>query len=248
MAERIDPWRVKVISLVPEAFPGILSCSVTGNALRSGFWQLETIDLREFGVGKHRNVDGRPAGGGAGMVLRPDVVAAALEHAAEDAPGDRAIWPVVCLSPRGRPFRQQDAIRWSGTRGMTLLCGRFEGIDERIAEEFDLDEISIGDFVLSGGEIAAHALIDATVRLIPRVLGNRDSAAEDSFTDGLLEYPQYTNPGFWRGRHIPELLVSGNHARIAEWRRMQSESCTRDRRPDLWYEYCALRGMDPGSD
>ncbi len=226
-------WTAQVITLIPEAFPGILGASNTGAALAEGLWCLRTIDIREFGVGRHRTVDGTPAGGGAGMVMRPDVAAAALDHALHDAPRDRAVWPVICLSPRGAPFCQHTASRLSKARGATILCGRFEGIDERVIEEYRLEEISIGDFVMTGGEIAAMALIDATVRLIPRVLGNSESVQDESFSSGLLEYPQYTRPAEWRGRKVPDVLLSGHHAKVDRWRRNESDRLTRQRRPDL---------------
>lgn len=226
-------WTARVITLFPEVFPGVLGASLTGKALDSGQWALEPIDLRPFGEGKHRNVDDTPAGGGAGMVLRADVLSHALDHAATDTP-DRARWPVIYLSPRGRPFDQETARRFAKSDGVTLLCGRFEGVDERVLEDYQIEEISLGDFVMTGGEIAAQAVIDATVRLLPGVLGNADSAVEESFSNGLLEHPQYTRPAEWRERPIPPVLQSGNHAEIAKWRYAQSESLTKTRRPDLW--------------
>ena len=227
-------WRAKIVTLFPEAFPGVLGLSLTGKALDAGLWQLETIDLRPFGLGKHRNVDDTPAGGGAGMVLRADVVAAALDHAAAGTPANRADWPVIYMSPRGKPFTQADARRWAAAQGVTILCGRFEGVDERVLEAYGVEEVSIGDFVLTGGELAAQVVIDATVRLREGVLGNAESATEESHSNGLLEHPQYTRPADWQGRAIPEVLMSGNHKKIAEWRRAQSEALTRERRPDLW--------------
>jgi tRNA (guanine37-N1)-methyltransferase len=227
-------WEARIITLFPEAFPGTLGLSLTGKALDQGLWRLETIALRPFGEGKHRNVDDTPAGGGAGMVLRPDVVARALDAAAEDAPQDRALWPVVYLSPRGRPFTQDTARRWAGARGITLLCGRFEGVDQRVLDAYGIEEVSLGDFVLTGGEIAAQAMLDATVRLLPGVLGNAASTEEESFAEGLLEHPQYTRPQLWEGREIPPVLLSGNHGEIARWRRAEAERLTRARRPDLW--------------
>ncbi len=241
-------WTAKVITLFPEAFPGTLGLSLTGRALDQGLWALEPLDLRAFGEGKHRNVDDTPAGGGAGMVLRPDIVARALRMAAIGTPGDRARWPVIYLSPRGRPFDQATARRLAQAEGVTLLCGRFEGVDQRALEYFEVEEISLGDFVLTGGEIAAQALIDATVRLIPRVLGNQASVEEESFSEGLLEHPHYTRPALWEGRAIPEILLSGNHAKIADWRRQMAERLTQERRPDLWRAYRAERGMDPDGD
>ena len=213
-----------------------------------GLWSLEPLDLRPFGEGRHRNVDDNPAGGGAGMVLRADIVGKALASAAIGTPPDRARWPVIYLSPRGRRFDQAMARRFATGDGLTLLCGRFEGVDERVLEQFGVEEVSLGDFVLTGGEIAAQALIDATVRLIPRVLGNHQSAEEESFSDGLLEFPQYTRPTLWEGRAIPEILLSGHHANIADWRRGMAERLTKERRPDLWRAYCAVHGRDPDED
>lgn len=227
-------FRAKIITLFPEAFPGTLGLSLTGKALDFGLWQLETIDLRDFGQGKHRNVDDTPAGGGAGMVLRPDVVDAAFRHARIGTPVDRARWPVIYLSPRGAPFTQCTARRLAQAEGLTLLCGRFEGVDQRVLDHHEVEEISLGDFVLTGGEIAAQAILDATVRLIPGVLGNAASTEEESFSDGLLEHPQYTRPAVWEGQDIPAVLQSGNHAEIARWRRAKAEELTRARRPDLW--------------
>ncbi len=241
-------WKAKVITLFPGAFPGVLGESLTGKALQDGLWQLQTLNLREFGEGRQRNVDDTPAGGGAGMVLRPDVLAKALTAAADGTPVDRDRWPVIYLSPRGRPFTQSMARRFATAEGMTLLCGRFEGVDERVIEHFSIEEVSLGDFVLTGGEIAAQALIDATVRLIPRVLGNQASTEEESFSDFLLEHPQYTKPAVWEGREIPEVLLSGHHGKIANWRRVMAERLTKQRRPDLWRAYCAKHNRDPDED
>lgn len=232
-------WTARIITLFPGAFPGVLGESLTGKALQEGLWSLETIDLRPFGEGKHRNVDDTPAGGGAGMVLRADVVARALDEAARGTSPDRGRWPLVYLSPRGRPFTQSIARRWAGAEGITLLCGRFEGVDQRVLDEYRVEEISLGDFVLTGGEIAAQAMIDATVRLLPGVLGNQSSTEEESFSEGLLEHPQYTRPAEWRGRAIPEVLMSGHHQRIDDWRRAQAKALTRERRPDLWSDWIA---------
>jgi len=229
-------WTARVITLFPAAFPGVLEQSLTGKAMDLGLWALETIDLRTFGEGRHRNVDDTPAGGGAGMVLRADVVARALRSADQGTPG-RARWPLAYLSPRGKPFDQAMARRWAAGDGVTLLCGRFEGVDERVLEHFGVEEVSLGDFVLTGGEIAAQAMIDATVRLLPGVLGNAASTEEESHSAGLLEHPQYTKPAVWEGREIPPVLLSGNHAEIARWRRAESERITRERRPDLWARY-----------
>jgi tRNA (guanine37-N1)-methyltransferase len=235
-------WRVKIITLFPDAFPGVLGQSLTGKALDMGLWALDAIDLRTFGIGKHRNVDDTPAGGGPGMVLRADVLDAALHHAAIRAVPDRAFWPVIYLSPRGARFDQAMARRFAGCAGMTMLCGRFEGVDQRLLDHHAVEEVSLGDFVLTGGEIAAQAVLDATVRLLPGVLGNQASAEEESFSEGLLEFPQYTRPTEWEGRTIPEVLQSGNHGAIAKWRRMQAEEVTQKRRPDLWDAY--LRPKD----
>ncbi len=241
-------WTARVITLFPEAFPGTLGLSLTGRALEQGHWTLETIDLREFGEGRHRNVDDTPAGGGAGMVLRADVMGRALDAAAAGTPGSRAKWPVIYLSPRGRRLDQAMVRRFAGCAGITLICGRFEGLDERVIEHYGVEEVSLGDFVLTGGEIAAQALIDATVRLIPRVLGNQASTQEESFSTGLLEHPQYTKPAVWKGRAIPDILLSGHHAKINDWRREEAERLTRERRPDLWRAYRAAHGGDPDGD
>ncbi|MFN6951733.1 MAG: tRNA (guanosine(37)-N1)-methyltransferase TrmD [Albidovulum sp.] len=241
-------WLARIITLFPEAFPGTLGLSLTGKALAEGIWALQTIDLRVFGVGRHRNVDDTPAGGGAGMVLRADVVAGALDEAAIGTPPDRARWPVVYLSPRGRPFDQTTARRWAATDGITLLCGRFEGVDQRVLDHYAVEEVSLGDFVLTGGEIAAQAMLDATVRLLPGVLGNASSTEEESHSHGLLEHPQYTRPAVWEGREIPAVLMSGHHGEVAKWRRAESERLTRERRPDLWRAHLSSKpGDETGS-
>ncbi len=227
-------WVARVITLFPEAFPGVLAASLTGKALQDGLFRIETFDLRSFGEGKHRNVDDTPAGGGAGMVLRADVMGRAIRFAMKGVHSDRARWPLVYLSPRGKKFDQAMAQRFAGTDGMTMICGRFEGLDERVIEHFDIDEVSIGDFVMTGGEIAAQAVLDATVRLMPGVLGNAASTEDESFTEGLLEYPQYTRPAEWEGRTIPDVLTSGDHGAVEKWRRAEAERITRERRPDLW--------------
>ena len=216
----------------------MLGESLTGRALKDRLWALETTHLREFGEGRHRNVDDTPAGGGAGMVMRADVMSRAIEAATAGAPPTR---PLLYLSPRGRRFDQAMAQHLSEGPGLTMICGRFEGLDERVIEHYGITEVSLGDFVLTGGEIAAQAMIDATVRLLPGVLGNAASTEEESFTSGLLEHPQYTRPAEWNGRQIPEVLLSGNHAKIAEWRQEQAEALTRARRPDLWQAYTARR-------
>lgn len=227
-------WQARIITLFPEAFPGTLGLSLTGKALQQGLWQLHTHNLRDFGIGKHRNVDDTPAGGGAGMVMRADVVGPAIEAAQSHA---RGRWPILYMSPRGRPFDQEMARDLARCDGVTMLCGRFEGIDERVIDHFGMTEVSLGDFVMTGGEIAAQAMLDATVRLLPGVLGNAQSAVDESHYVGLLEHGQYTRPATWQGRPIPDVLTSGNHAEIEKWRREQSESLTRSRRPDLWQKY-----------
>ncbi len=230
-------WQARVITLLPDAFPGVLGQSLTGKAMDLGLWRLDTIDLRRFGQGKHRNVDDTPAGGGAGMVLRADVVDAAIAEGLAGAGPDRDRWPLIYLSPRGRAFDQAMARRFAACAGLTMLCGRFEGVDQRLLDHHQIEEVSLGDFVLTGGEIAAQALLDATVRLLPGVLGNAASTVEESFSDGLLEHPQFTKPPVWEGREIPPVLLSGNHAEIAKWRRAQAQALTQTRRPDLWAAY-----------
>jgi tRNA (guanine37-N1)-methyltransferase len=219
--------RFTVLTLFPELFPGPLGASLAGRALERGLWALHTVNMRDFGLGAHRAVDDAPFGGGAGMVLRPDVVAAALDSV--PGPGRR-----ICLSPRGAPLTQALVQDLAAEPAITLLCGRYEGVDQRALDARACEEISIGDYVLSGGEIAALALMDAVVRLIPGVMGNAQTPAEESFgPEGLLEYPHYTRPGVWEGRAVPGVLLSGNHAAIAAWRAEQALATTRARRPDL---------------
>jgi len=227
----VGVWQARVITLFPESFPGILGSSLSGKALQDGLWQLHTHDLRAFGIGRHRNVDDTPAGGGPGMVLRADVVGPAIEEAMARAHG---IWPLVYLSPRGRPFTQAMAQDWARGDGVTLLCGRFEGVDQRVLDHYQIQEVSLGDFVLTGGEIAAQAMLDATVRLLPGVLGNAASVEDESHSSGLLEHPHYTRPAVWQGRDIPDVLMSGHHGDIAAWRHDMSRRLTKERRPDLW--------------
>jgi tRNA (guanine37-N1)-methyltransferase len=235
-------FTVKIITLFPEAFPGTLGLSLTGKALDLGLWRLLPIALRPFGEGKHRNVDDTPAGGGAGMVLRADVLDRALSEAAVGATPDRLKWPLIYLAPRGRPFDQAMARRFAACDGITMICGRFEGIDQRVIDHHAIEEVSLGDFVLTGGEIAAQAMLDATVRLLPKVLGNQASTEEESFSDGLLEHPQYTKPAEWQGLPIPDVLQSGHHGEIAKWRKAQAEELTKRRRPDLWQAYVRKKG------
>lgn len=222
-------FRATVLTLYPEMFPGALGVSLAGKALERGDWSLETVQIRDFGLGRHRAVDDTPAGGGAGMVLRADVLGSAIDHAA--AGGDPR--PKLLMSPRGKPLTQARVRELAAGPGVVIVCGRFEGVDQRVIEARNLEEVSIGDYILSGGEPAALVLLDAVVRLLPGVMGNEDSGGEESFENGLLEHPHYTRPPEWEGRAIPEMLMSGNHGKIAKWRREQAGTLTRERRPDL---------------
>ncbi len=224
-------WTAKVLTLFPEMFPGPLAHSIAGKALDQGIWGLETVDIRDFAGNKHRSVDDAPFGGGASMVMCPDVVDAALSAVADDR------GPVIYLSARGQPFDQAKARELAAAPVVTMLCGRYEGIDQRVIDAHGLDEVSIGDYVLSGGEPAAAVVMDACVRLLPGVIGNADSLVEESFERGLLEYPHYTRPPSWQGRKVPEVLLSGHHEEIRSWRLAQAEKVTRERRPDLWARY-----------
>lgn len=224
-------FTAQVLTLFPEAFPGPLGISVPGKALEKGAWRLEAFDIRAFATDKHRTVDDTPAGGGPGMVMRPDVLGKAIDAARSKA---KKAWPLVCLSPRGKRFDQAMARAWAKTGGVTLICGRFEAVDERVLEARQVEEVSIGDYVLSGGEPAALVVLDAVVRLLPGVIGEPESLVEESFSAGLLEYPQYTRPQVWEGRAIPDVLLSGHHGKIKAWRREQAEKLTKRRRPDLW--------------
>jgi tRNA (guanine37-N1)-methyltransferase len=224
------PWQAKVLTLFPEMFPGPLGVSLAGRALEDRLWQLSTLNIRDFAYDKHRSVDDTPAGGGAGMVMRADVAAAAIDAAVSNAPNLARIY----LSPRGAPLMQERVRNLARDEGAILFCGRFEGLDQRVIEARQLEEISIGDYVLSGGELAAMVLIDACVRLLPGVIGAEASLSEESFESNLLEYPHYTKPRLWEGREIPDVLLSGNHARIARWRREHAQALTRQRRPDLF--------------
>lgn len=219
-------WRASVLTLFPAMFPGPLGVSLAGRALGRGDWTLEAIDIRAYAADRHRTVDDTPFGGGAGMVLRADIIDAALE-AVDDGR------PLICLTPRGRRFGQADARRLADGPGVVLVCGRYEGIDQRVIEARGMTECSIGDYVLSGGELAALVVLDAAVRLLPGVMGSAESATEESFSSGLLEYPQYTKPAEWQGRRVPEVLLSGHHGAVAAWRRAEAERITRERRPDL---------------
>jgi len=232
------PWTATVLTLYPDMFPGPLGAAVTGNALRRGLWALESVDIRGFARDKHHSVDDTPAGGGPGMVMRADVLGRAVDDALARAPLER---PLLYMSPRGAPMTQSMVRRWAAAPGLVILCGRFEGVDERLLEARAVEEVSLGDFVLSGGEIAAMAVIDAATRLLPGVLGAEASRDEESFEAGLLEYPHYTRPQEWEGRTIPEVLLSGHHGKIAAWRKSEAERITRDRRPDLWAAYQKIR-------
>jgi tRNA (guanine37-N1)-methyltransferase len=232
-------WRASVLTIFPEMFPGPLGLSLAGKALASGAWSLDVVDIRNFATDKHRTVDDTPAGGGPGMVMKADVLGRAIDATATDTR------PRLLMSPRGTPLTQSRIEALTRDAGVVLVCGRFEGVDERVIVARGLEEVSVGDYVLSGGEIAAMALIDACVRLLPGVMGTAASSAEESFADGLLEYPHYTRPQLWEGRPIPEILTSGDHAKIAAWRRAEAERLTRERRPDLWAAF--LRRFRGGS-
>jgi tRNA (guanine37-N1)-methyltransferase len=221
-------WRAGVLTIFPDMFPGPLGLSLAGKALAANAWALDVVDIRTFAADKHRTVDDTPAGGGPGMVMKADVLGRAIDAAAPDG------CPRLLLSPRGVPLTQARVEALAAGPGVILVCGRFEGVDERVIAARGLEEVSIGDYVLSGGELAAMALIDACVRLLPGVMGEPASSAEESFAGGLLEYPQYTRPQLWEGRPIPEILLSGDHGKIAAWRRAEAERLTRERRPDLW--------------
>ena len=234
-------WRATVLTIFPEMFPGPLGVSLAGKALASGLWSLERVDIRAYAIDKHNSVDDTPAGGGAGMVMKADVLARALDA----VPADKR--PRLLMSPRGKPLTQARVEALAKGDGAVVVCGRYEGIDERLIAARNLEEISIGDYVLSGGEIAACVLIDACVRLLPGVVGKEASVAEESFSDGLLEYPQFTRPAVFEGRAIPEVLTGGDHAKVAAWRRAEAERLTRERRPDLWQAYMA-RMKGPNRD
>ncbi len=222
--------KVKVLTIFPEIFPGFLGHSLTGRALNEGIWSLEAVNIRDYAFDKHGSVDDTPCGGGAGMVMRPDVLGAAVKA---NYQGGRLIY----MSPRGTPLSQEKVKELSGEENLTIICGRFEGIDQRVIDAFNIEEISIGDYVLTGGEQAAQIMLDAVVRLLPGVLGNADSTADESFEDFLLEHPQYTRPIEWEGRTVPEVLMSGHHKKIADWQKEQAIEITKQRRPDLLKKY-----------
>ena len=224
-------WNVQIITLFPDAFPGVLGLSLTGKALQCRSWTLSTIDLRDFGIGKHNKVDDTPSGGGPGLVIRADVLGPAIETALSRAESSTRL---VYLSPRGKTFNQRLARKWSKSEGIILICGRFEGIDQRVIDHYGIEEVSMGDFVMTGGEIAAQAMIDTTVRLLPNVIGNRNSLETESHSNGLIEHDQFTRPNEWKGQKIPQTLTSGHHGKIESWRESQSKSKTKRYRADLW--------------
>jgi tRNA (guanine37-N1)-methyltransferase len=234
-------WHAQILTLYPEMFPGPLGISLAGRALAEGIWSCDPIHIRDFATDRHRTVDDTPAGGGAGMVLKPDIIAAAVDNALERRPD----LPVIAMTPRGVPITQARIRALAAGPGATLLCGRFEGFDERIFEARPIEQLSMGDIILSGGEMAALTLLDACIRLLPGVMGAPSSGDEESFESGLLEYPHYTRPVEWEGRTIPEVLRSGDHARIAAWRKQRAEEDTRLRRPDLWERHIGARDQSP---
>lgn len=233
-------WRASVLTLFPEMFPGPLGISLAGKALEGGVWSLDAIDIRSHATDRHRTVDDTPAGGGPGMVMKADILARALDAIPPDPR------PRLLMSPRGTPLRQSRVAKLAAGPGCVILCGRFEGVDERLIEARGLEEVSLGDFVLSGGEVAALALLDACVRLLPGVMGKEASGIEESFADGLLEYPQFTRPAVFEDVPIPEVLTSGDHAKVAKWRREEAERLTKERRPDLWAAYEARKNAEKG--
>ena len=234
-------FQAQILTLYPEMFPGPLGVSLAGRALSAGKWACDPIHIRDFATDKHRTVDDTPAGGGAGMVLRPDILGLAIDHALEKRPD----LPVIAMTPRGTPVTQTRVRELASGPGATILCGRFEGFDERIFEARPVEQISMGDIILSGGEMGALMLLDACIRLLPGVMGAASSGDEESFESGLLEYPHYTRPALWEGRAIPEVLRSGDHAKIAAWRKQRAEDDTRLRRPDLWERHIGVRDQPP---
>ncbi|MCW8916689.1 MAG: tRNA (guanosine(37)-N1)-methyltransferase TrmD [Magnetovibrio sp.] len=234
----IKPWRAVALTLFPEMFPGTLGQSLAGQALEDGLWSMDTVDIRSFATDKHRTVDDTPFGGGVGMVMRPDIVDRAVCDAKAGSAGDL---PLIYMTPRGRPLTQARVRELAEGPGVAVLCGRYEGVDQRVLDAHGAEEVSVGDYVLSGGELAALIMIDACVRLIPGVMGSDLSHAEESFEEGLLEYPLYTRPQDWEGRTVPDILLSGHHAKIRAWRHEQAEAITRERRPDMWEAYEAAK-------
>ena len=227
------PWTATILSIMPQMFPGPLGESLAGRALREKLWALSCVDIRDFASDRHRSVDDTPSGGGAGMVLRADILASAIDVTRQSAPQG----PLIYMSPRGKPLSQQRVHELADEPGVTILCGRFEGVDQRLLDSREIEEVSIGDYVLSGGEIAAMVLVDAIVRLLPGVIGSSASLDSESHENGLLEYPQYTKPRSWEGLDIPEILLSGDHGKIAKWRAQQAQRITRERRPDMWRDW-----------
>ena len=236
MSTKTPIWRATALTLFPDAFPGVLGTSIIGGAEKSGIWQLETVDIRDFSTNRHRSVDSPPSGGGPGMVLKPDVAAKAIDSVSDNR-------PLIYMTPRGKPLTQSRVRALASGSGLIVFCGRFEGLDQRVIEARNMEEISIGDFVLAGGEVAAQVMIEACVRLLPGVLGDADSASDESFEDGLLEYPLYTKPREFEGRSIPEVLLSGDHKKIADWRRAQSIETTKSRRPDLYERHLGTKAQ-----
>ena len=234
-------FRAQILTLYPEMFPGPLAVSLAGRALAEGKWACDPIHIRDFATDRHRTVDDTPAGGGAGMILRADILGLAIDHALQKAPD----LPVIAMTPRGAPITQGRIRELAAGPGATILCGRFEGFDERIFEARPVEQISMGDIILSGGEMGALMLLDACIRLLPGVMGAASSGDEESFESGLLEYPHYTRPVIWEGRAIPEVLRSGDHAKIAAWRKQRAEDDTRLRRPDLWERHIGVRDQPP---
>jgi tRNA (guanine37-N1)-methyltransferase len=239
-------WQAQILTLFPEMFPGPLGQSLAGKALEKKLWGMDVMQIRDHAMDKHRSVDDTPYGGGPGMVMRADVMGRAIDAAIEKRPAEVSEddWPIVYLSPRGKRLDQEMVYEFAAKKGITLICGRFEGIDERVLETRNIKEVSLGDFVLSGGELAALMLTDAVVRLIPGVIGEPETLSEESFTSGLLEYPQYTRPQVWEGKEIPDVLMSGHHEKIRNWRQNQSENLTKERRPDLWNEFSRRKSDD----
>ena len=237
-----NPWTATILTLYPDAFPGVLGASIIGGAEKNGLWQLETVDIRDFATNRHRTVDGPPAGGGAGLVLKPDIAAKAIDSVALDGR------PLIYMTPRGKPLTQNRVRELATGPGLVCFCGRFEGLDERVIESRNMEEVSIGDFILAGGEVAAQAMIEACVRLLPEVLGSADSLDEESFETGLLEYPLYTRPRVFEGREIPAVLTSGDHGAVDRWRRDKMEEITKARRPDLWEAYQDRKGASHERD
>lgn len=231
-------WQATVMTLFPEMFPGSLGQSLAGKALEDGVWTINTVDIREFAGDKHQTVDDTPFGGGAGMVMRADVIDAALKTVVDEG-SDSSKRPIIYLTPRGKPLDQARVKELAAMAGVILLCGRYEGVDDRVIEAWDMEEISLGDFVLSGGEPAALTLIDACVRLLPGVMGSENSPEDESFEEGLLEYPHYTRPRVWGGQEVPEVLLSGHHEKVRAWRQAEAEKITAERRSDLWQKYIA---------